>query len=128
MDRMNEPFELRARKLYQEDEANKLLPGDDSTANRRQVRAMQDAVGKARAEGRMTISDARAELVTLRQVALLLDKSPGPVPVRLCAADREFTIRRKSSAEKRQRRRAERQARAAGRKLKSNSKSKKRRR
>ena len=104
MEDQRQPFELRARKLYQEAEDNKLVPGANSTANLRQVRAMQDAVGKARAEGRLTVSDARAELAVLHAIKKRVEQSPAPVPVRLAAADREFGLRKKGQKSRRRRR------------------------
>jgi hypothetical protein len=124
---VSEPFELRGRKLYQQSERVKLSPGDSAEVNRRQARAMQDAVAKARAEGRLTVADARGELGVLHEVLRQLNVAGSlPVGIRLAPAEREYGLRTKVQAAQRQRRRAEKKARAAGRAPKK-SKSRKRR-
>ena len=110
-----EPYELRARKLYREKEQVKLSPGDSATVNRRQLRFMQDDVAKARAEGRMTVADAGAELAVLRQVRDQMDATARPVGIILSPPDREFSVRKKATPDKRRQHRAARQARATGR-------------
>lgn len=122
----SEPYELRARKLYQQSEQVKLNPGDSATVNRRQLRAMQDAVGKARAEGRITVADANTELAMLSAVRRQLDRDGRPIGIRLSAGDREYNLRRRVRAEQQKQRKAEKKARAAGRPQKK-SKSRKRR-
>jgi hypothetical protein len=123
---MSEPFELRARKLYRESEQVKLVPGDSATVNRRQLRAMQDAIGKARAEGRLRLDDAKAELAMLRAVREQIDALSRPIGIKLAPSDREFSIRKRQRPEQRQQRKAKRKARATARPPKK-SKSRKRR-
>lgn len=122
---MTKVYELRGRQLYAEGENFPLNPGDSGTINRRQVREMKDAVTKGRAEGRLSINDARRELAVLAEVRGEVDRSPMPVGVRLVPADQELTVR-KRQPKRRPRRKAERTARAAARPPKK-SKSRKRR-
>lgn len=122
-----EPFELRARKLYQEAEKVSLKPGDTATVNRRQVRFMRSAISQARTEGRITPANARTELAILTKVREHIDREGRPVAISLSPATQEYALRERVQAEQRKRRKAEKKARAAGR-PKKHSKQRKRRR
>lgn len=129
LDTVNEPgkpFELRARQLY--DDRGKLRPLDDGIVNAQQVRAMQRQVRAGRAEGRITVTDATAELAMLTAMRKRLNEpdSPRQVVAQFVAENREFRIRKKVTEAHRKLRRSERESRKAARPAKK-SKSRKRR-
>lgn len=104
---MAEPkvYELRGRLIYRKDEQVALNPGDTGIVGMRQVRAMQDAIAKARVDGRLSASKASAELKVLREVRDALALNPLPRHIVLASKENEFRLSRKAEKAKGRKRR-----------------------